>query len=107
MDLEYLKMSPLEKFWFNFKNFFKRLPLSFAAFFKAIPKKLYKLWLAFAGIFINIGRAAKEGDWKTRTSFAVMGFGLIARKQYLKGFIPYIRSAVCFVYGIFRLEIPR
>ncbi len=48
MDLEYLKMSPLEKFWFNFKNFFKRLPLSFAAFFKAIPKKLYKLWLAFA-----------------------------------------------------------
>ena len=32
MDLEYLKMSPLEKFWFNFKNFFKRLPAAFSAF---------------------------------------------------------------------------
>ncbi len=101
MDLEYLKMSPLEKFWFNFKNFFKRLPLSFAAFFKAIPKKLYKLWLAFAGIFINIGRAAKEGDWKTRTSFAVMGFGLIARKQYLKGFLYLIFEVLFVLYMVF------
>ena len=101
MDLEYLKMSALEKFWFNFKNFFKRLPLSFAAFFKAIPKKLYKLWLAFAGIFINIGRAAREGDWKTRTSFAVMGFGLIARKQYLKGFLYLIFEVLFVLYMVF------
>ena len=83
MNLEYLKMSPLEKFWFNLKAFFKRLPSAFSAFFQAIPKKLKKLWLAFAGIFVNIGKAAKEGDWKTRTSFAVMGFGLICRKQSL------------------------
>lgn len=87
VDLEYLKKSPLEKFLFRMKAFFKRLPSALAAFFKAIPKKLYKLWLSFAGIFVNIGRAAKEGDWKTRTSFFVMGFGLIARKQYLRGIL--------------------
>lgn len=97
VDLEYLKKSPLEKFAFNFKNFFKRLPSSVCAFFKAIPKKLYKLWLAFAGIFINICTAAKEGDWKTRTSFAVMGFGLIARKQYLKGIL-YLLFEVLFIF---------
>lgn len=101
MDLEYLKMSPLEKFWFNFKNFFKRLPAAFSAFFKGIPKKLYKLWLGFFGIFINIGKAAKDGDWKTRLSFGAMGFGLIARKQYLRG-IFYLVFEICFVlYMVF------
>lgn len=101
MNLEYLKMSPLEKFWFNLKAFFKRLPSAFSAFFQAIPKKLKKLWLAFAGIFVNIGKAAKEGDWKTRTSFAVMGFGLICRKQYLKGIL-YLFFEVLFVlYMVF------
>ena len=101
MNLEYLKMSPLEKFWYNFKGFFKRLPSAFAAFFKAIPKKLKKFWLAFVGIFVNIGAAAKEGDWKTRTSFAVMGFGLICRKQVLRGIL-YLFFEVLFVlYMVF------
>ena len=94
VDLDYLKKSPFEKFRFNFIAFFKRLPSGFVAFFRAIPKKLYKLWLAFAGIFLNIGRAAKEGDWKTRTSFAVMGFGLLARKQYLRGILYLVFEAL-------------
>ena len=101
VDLEYLKKSPFEKFLFNVKAFFKRLPSAFAAFFRAIPKKLYKLWLAFAGIFVNIGTAAKDGDWKTRTSFGVMGFGLICRKQYLRG-ISYLLFEVLFIlYMVF------
>lgn len=101
MNLEYLKMSPLEKFWFNFKAFFKGVPAKFAAFFKAIPKKLYKLWLAFAAIFINIGNAARQGDWKTRTSFAVMGFGHIARKQYLRGILYLVFEVLFILYMVF------
>lgn len=101
VDLEYLKKSPLEKFAFNFKNFFKRLPSSVAAFFKAIPKKLYKLWLAFAGIFVNIGTAAKNGDWKTRTSFGVMGFGLICRKQYARGILYLLFEVLFILYMVF------
>ncbi|MDE7329809.1 MAG: sugar ABC transporter permease [Clostridia bacterium] len=101
VDLEYLKKSPFEKFLFNFKGFFKRMPSAFAAFFKAIPKKLYKLWLAFAGIFLNIGRAAKDGDWKTRLSFGVMGFGLIARKQYLRGILYLAFELLFILYMVF------
>lgn len=101
VDLDYLKKSPFEKFRFNFIAFFKRLPSGFVAFFRAIPKKLYKLWLAFAGIFLNIGRAAKEGDWKTRTSFAVMGFGLLARKQYLRGILYLVFEALFVLYMVF------
>ena len=101
MNLDYLKMSPPEKFWFNFKAFFRRLPSAFAAFFKAIPKKLYKIWLAFAGIFINVGKAAKNGDWKTRTSFGIMGFGLICRKQYLRGILYLFFEVLFILYLVF------
>ncbi len=94
-------MSPPEKFWFNFKAFFRRLPSAFAAFFKAIPKKLYKIWLAFAGIFINVGKAAKNGDWKTRTSFGIMGFGLICRKQYLRGILYLFFEVLFILYLVF------
>lgn len=97
VDLEYLKKSPWGKFSYNFKAFFKRLPKGFVSFFKAIPKKLLKIWLAFCGIFVNIGRAARDGDWKTRTSFAVMGFGLIARKQYLRGIL-YLLFEILFIF---------
>lgn len=101
VDLEYLKKSPLEKFGFNFINFFKRLPSAFAAFFKAIPKKLRKIWLAFIGIFVNVFTAAKNGDWKTRTSFAVMGFGFFFRKQYLRGVLYLVFELMFFLYMVF------
>ncbi|MDE7306695.1 MAG: sugar ABC transporter permease [Clostridia bacterium] len=94
-------MSPFEKLWFKIKSFFKRLPSAFAAFFKAIPKKLYKLWLAFAGIFINIGRAAKDGDMWTRSSFIVMGAGLVRRKQYVRGILYFLFEVVFVLYMVF------
>ncbi|MCI8458213.1 MAG: sugar ABC transporter permease [Clostridia bacterium] len=100
-DLEYLKKSPWGRFWFKFAAFFKSLPGKLKAFFKAIPKQLKKLWLAFAGIFINIGRAAKYGDWKTRMSFGVMGFGLIARKQFLRGVIYLLFELLFILYMVF------
>ncbi len=101
MDLEYLKKSPLEKFGFNFINFFKRLPSAFAAFFRAIPKKLCKIWFAFIGVFLNVFTAAKNGDWKTRTSFAVTGFGFFFRKQYLRGVLYLVFEATFVLYMVF------
>jgi len=101
VDLEYLKKSPLQKFWFNFINFFKGLPAVIAAFFRAIPAKLLNVGKKFLGIFKTIGSAAKNGDWKTRTSFAVMGFGQLMRKQWLRGIL-YLFFEVLFIcYMVF------
>ncbi len=101
VDLEYLKMSSWSKFWFNFVKFFKKLPLALLAFLKAIPKTLLKLCKKFLNIFVTIGHAAKAGDWKTRTSFVVMGFGQISRKQWLRGIL-YLFFEVLFIcYMVF------
>lgn len=101
VDLEYLKKSPWEKFWFNFVKFFKKLPAVFVAFFKAIPAKFKKLGKKFLGVFTTIGHAAKDGDWKTRTSFLVFGFGQMTRKQWLRGILYFLFEVLFICYMIF------
>ena len=34
----------------------------------------------------EIGKAFVKGDWKTKLSFVIMGFGSLLRKQFLRGF---------------------
>ena len=44
----------------------------------------------------EIGLTFTEGDWKTKVSFLIMGFGPIMRKQFLRG-IAYLAIEVLFV----------
>ncbi len=49
----------------------------------------------------EIGRTFKEGDWKTKLSFVVFGFGSIMRKQFLHGFALLLAqiAALYYVFG--------
>lgn len=99
-ELDYLRMSFWQKFCFNFVSFFRHLPQAFLNFFKVkIPALAIRLWNTFKGVFINIGIAAKNGDWKTRLSFVVMGFSQLARKQWLRGLM-YLAFEVLFILYI-------
>ena len=86
-DLEYLRLSKGQKFLYKLESFFA-----------AIPRKLLNLILAIGRFFKNIGlgiaKEAKDiittftqGDWKTKLSYLVMGFGSIARGQILRGIL--------------------
>lgn len=50
--------------------------------------------------FKEIGLTFTEGDWKTKVSYLIMGFGPIMRGQYLRGFAYLILEALFFVYMI-------
>ncbi len=100
-DLAYLTKSPLEKFVYNFLNFFKRLPLAILHFFQKLPGRIWKGLKKFGGIFVTIYRAAARGDWKTRMSFGVMGFGQLARKQWLRGLLYLVLEVAFIFYMIF------
>lgn len=41
---------------------------------------------AIANIFVTIGTTFVHGDWKTKVSYLIMGFGPIMRKSFLRGF---------------------
>lgn len=92
-------MTAWQKFCYRFVAFFKRLPLMFVNFFKVtIPAKAKRLGLRFKDMGLTIGRAAKYGDWKTRTSFIVFGFSQLLRKQWLRGILFLVFELVFILY---------
>jgi hypothetical protein len=63
------------------------LSVTLIGFFTSIGKKI-------ARYFINIVDVFKGGDWKTRTSFFLMGYGHITRKSLVKGLMYLIYQAM-------------
>ncbi len=99
-ELEYLKLSKWNKFVYRFLSFFA-----------AIPSKLWGLVKAVGRFFKNIGlgisRECKDlvttfvkGDWKTKLSYVIMGFGNIARGQILRGVL-FLLMEVVFIFYMF------
>ncbi len=101
VDLEYLKKSPLEKFGYRFVGFFKRFPAGLLALARAIPRAFVRLWQKVAGVFLTLYSAAKEGDFRTRLSFLVMGFGQFSRKQFLRGILYFLFQTAFILYMVF------
>ncbi len=56
---------------------------------KAIPVKIKNLVFAIGRGFREYGRRFKNGDWRTKVSYLIMGFGNFSRgsKQFLNGFL--------------------
>ena len=79
LDLEYLKKNPWQKFLYRAERFFRNIPSGFVSFFKKLWSVICGFGMKIAAAFQEVYRAAKDGDWKTRTSFVVMGFGHFAR----------------------------
>ena len=61
-------------------------------------KKTPTFWSEFAGGIKEIGIAFKEGDFKTRISYVVMGFGQFLRGQWLKGIVFLALEILFFFY---------
>lgn len=47
--------------------------------------------------FREIGATFAEGDWKTKVSFVIMGFGQLMHKQFLRGFL-FLAIEIFFFY---------
>ena len=45
----------------------------------------------------DIGSTFAHGDWKTRVSYVIMGFGSIMRKQFLRGFM-FLALEIVYIY---------
>ena len=86
-DLEYLKLSGPEKFANKFSRFFFGIPKALLKFLKAIGRFFANIGKKIANVFVNIYRTFVCGDWKTRVSYFVMGFGNLSRGQILRGLL--------------------
>ena len=100
VDLAYLKKNPFEKLIYRLGMFFRGLPAAFMGLLRRIGRAFARLGGRFADAGKEVYRAARYGDWKTRASFAVMGFGHLARRQYLKGLMYLVFEALFIVYFV-------
>lgn len=99
-DLEYLRLSKSQKFLYKLKIFFSSIPIWFGGLGKKIVNLFKNGVAAVKGEFVDIYLTFKNGDFKTRLSFLIMGFGSLARGQILRGLLFLLFEVVFIFYMI-------
>ena len=99
-DLEYLKLSKWERFKYKFLSFFAAIPVAIWHAILGIGGWFKKAGLAIAGEVKDVIQTFVQGDWKTKLSYVIMGFGSIARGQVLRGLLFLIFEIVFIGYMI-------
>lgn len=99
--LEYLRMNKFVRFFYRIALFFYNIPRNFVNFFKKIGRGFIKFGKKVGSIFSNIVMWFIKGDWKTKVSYLVMGFGSAARGQYLRGILFFVFEVVFVLYMVF------
>lgn len=100
-DLELLRLSKSRRFLYKFKLFFASIPHAIWALIKKIGSFFKKLGLKIKELFVFLFETFRDGSWKTKISYFLMGFGNISRKQWVKGLLFFIFEVVFILYMIF------
>lgn len=96
-DLEYLKLSKINRFFYKFLSFLIAIPLKVWNIIKLIGKYIAKFAKKAFNEFKDIIMTFKKGDWKTRLSYVVMGFGNISRGQVGRGIL-FLAFELAFIF---------
>lgn len=98
--INFLGLTKLEKFVYNFVEFFIAIGRFFKKLVFAIGRFFKKLGIGIGHFFVNVGKYFVKGSWKTKVSYLVMGFGNVAHKQILRGILFFVFEAAFIVYMI-------
>lgn len=99
-DLEYLKLPKFRKLLYRILHFFTSIPGAIWGFIKKIGTGIGKGFAAVGNEIKDIWNTFVLGDWKTKLSYLVMGFGCLARGQILRGLLFLLFEIVFIGYMI-------
>lgn len=97
-DLEYLKLPKWRRFLYTLLCIIVGIPGGIWNGIKKIGSAIVKFGKRIAFEFKDIFLTFKNGDWKTRVSFFIMGFGNIARGQIFRGLLFFLMEVVFIGY---------
>jgi arabinogalactan oligomer/maltooligosaccharide transport system permease protein len=97
-DLEYLKLPKWHRFLYTLLCLFVGIPSGIWNFIKSIGKAIAGFGKRIVDEIVDIFVTFKDGDWKTRVSYLIMGFGCLARGQILRGLLFLLMQVVFIVY---------
>ncbi len=83
--IDYVQLSPLQKFAYNFKKFFSSIPGAIAGFFKAVGSAIVAFFVGIGDFLKDYVNNFKIGTLPTKLSYVVMGAGCFLNKQIVKG----------------------
>ena len=99
--LDYLKLTKGQRFSYKMKRFFSSIPNWFKNTGIKIGKFFKNLGIKIFNWFKDLVITFKDGDWKTRVSYLIMGFGNITRGQVLRGVLFLVFEIAFILYMIF------
>ena len=99
-DLEFLRLSKGQKFLYKLTSFFAAIPRAIGNFFLGIARFFKNIGVGIGKEISDVITTFTRGDWKTKTSYLVMGFGSIARGQVLRGIMFLLFELVFIFYMI-------
>ena len=99
--VEYKQLSPLQRFAYNFKKFFKNIPGAIGRFFKACGTGIVKFFVGIGKGFKNYGVTFVKGDWATKLSYLIFGVGDLHKGKYYKGILFFLSEVLYALYMIF------
>ena len=99
-DLEYLKLSKPARILHGLSSFFMGIPKACLNGLKKLGGWFVRLGKCFAGNIKDLVETFVKGDWKTRISYLVMGFGSFARGQWGRGLLFFLFQTVFNLYMV-------
>ena len=100
-NMDYLKLSKGQRFVYKLMLFLKGLPgkllQGVKGLFLAIARIVAGLWNELS----ELATTFIHGDWKTKVSYFIMGFGSMARGQWLRGLMFLLFQLVFWAYMLF------
>ena len=99
--VEYKQLSPWQKFTYNFTKTIKALPGGLAKFFKGIGMAIVNFFVGIGKGFKFYGTTFVKGDWATKLSYVIFGFGSFHKGKYYKGILYFLVECLYVLFLIF------
>ena len=97
-NLEYMSLNKGQRILYKISHFFKGIPKKASKVVSETPQKVRTKGLFITNIFKTIYKAFAKGDFKTRLSYLLMGFGLVTRHQIIRGSLYFLYECFFFVF---------
>ncbi len=97
-DLQLLNLTKVQLFLYRLIHFFKGIPGWIVSLFEFIVKAVKGFFAWIGNDLADITKTFINGDFKTKLSFLIMGFGSLTRGQILRGLLFLIFEVVFIVY---------
>jgi len=99
-DLEFLRLTRGQKILYRLASFFAAIPRTIGGWFVALGRFIGNLFSSLGRGIADLFVTFRDGDWKTKISYLIMGFGSIARGQVMRGLLFLLFEAVFIFYMV-------